>query len=147
MQLKVIGVTPTDTRHASVSSAVTGPRLEHVSWAHIFTTHEFWTGGVIVGGLGSIGTYFTTHASDKRKFKQEDKVLDRRETREDKLREEENLYAAASEFTEVCTDILTNTIDTKRAFNAIRDMFYNRAGRADPNVENKRRPPARATWL
>ena len=108
-----------------------------MSWAHIFTTHEFWTGGVIVGGRGSVGTYFSTRASDRRKFKQENTVLDRKETREDKLREEESLYAAASEFTEVCTDILTNSIDAKGAFNAIRDMFYGRAGKADPKADDK----------
>jgi hypothetical protein len=108
-----------------------------MNWAHIFTTHQFWTGGLIVGGLGSIGTYFTTRASDTRKFKQEDEVLDRKETREDKLRESENLYAAASEFTEVCSDILMNSVDTTGAFNAIRAMFYNRAGRADPKADDK----------
>jgi hypothetical protein len=108
-----------------------------MSWAHIFTTHEFWTGGLIVGSLGSVGTYFTTRASDKRRFNQEDKVLDRKETREDKLREQESLYASAGEFTDVCSDILVNSIDAKGAFNTIRDMFYNRVGRADPNVDAK----------
>jgi hypothetical protein len=108
-----------------------------VSWAHIFTTHEFWTGGVVVGILGIIGTFVLTRAADKRRFNQEDKVLTRKEQRDDKLRQEENLYTAAGEFTEVCSDILMNAIDTKGAFNMIRDMFYNRAGLPDPKVDDK----------
>jgi hypothetical protein len=108
-----------------------------MTWAHIFTTHEFWTGGLIVGGLSGVGTYFTTRASDRRRFVQEDKVLDRKEERDNKLREEENLYAAASDFTEACTDILMSSIDTKGAFNKIRDMFYNRTGKADPRADDK----------
>ena len=64
-------------------------------------------------------------------------MLDRKEKREDKLRDEESLYNVAMEYTGVCTDILTTSVDTKGAFNAIRDMFYNRAGRADPKVEDK----------
>ncbi|MGB0971075.1 MAG: hypothetical protein ACPGVG_08955 [Mycobacterium sp.] len=108
-----------------------------MSWANIFTTHEFWTGGLVIGVLSGVITFVSTRASDRRKFKQEDKVLDRKEDRDDKLREQESLYSAASEYTEVCSDILMNSIDTKGAFNAIRDMFFNTAGKADPKVEDK----------
>lgn len=152
---------------ASVLLSATGSKLTAMSWAHIFTTHEFWTGaigsGLLTGGI----TYFNTKASDERKFKhehdvldrkdwREDAVLDRKEKREDlteeqkreredKLREHENLYAVASEYTQVCTEILTNTVDTKGIFNTIRDMFYNQAGVADPNVEAKLDHAAKVT--
>jgi hypothetical protein len=104
---------------------------------HLFTTHEFWTGGLIVGGLGSVTTYISTRASDRRKAKQEDKVLDRKEEREDKLREQDALREAAMEFTQVSTDILTTSIDINGIFNTVRDMFYTKAGIDDPNVEPK----------
>ena len=104
---------------------------------HIFTTHEFWTGGLILGGLGSVTTYISTRASDRRKAKQEDKVLDRKEEREDKLREQDALREAAMEFTQVSTDILTTSIDINGIFNTVRDMFYTKAGIDDPNVEPK----------
>ncbi|WP_241473822.1 hypothetical protein [Mycolicibacterium neoaurum] len=117
---------------------------------------EFWAGGVILGLLGSIGTYFTTKAADKRKFSHDHDLLDRQESREDlteerkreredKLREHESLYAVASEYTQVCTEILQNTIDTKGIFNTIRDMFYNQTGVADPNVEEKLAHAAKVT--
>lgn len=107
-----------------------------MTWAHIFTTHEFWTGGLVVGGLGSITTFFSTRASDRRKAKQEDKVQARKEEREDKLRKE-TLREAAMEFMQVSTDILTTTIDINGIFNTVRDMFYTKAGVDDPNVEPK----------
>lgn len=69
------------------------------------------------GGTGGIA-FFTTRVSDRRKFKQEDKVLDRKEQREDKLREQESLYAAAQEFAQVCTEIMTDTVDAKGIFNS-----------------------------
>jgi hypothetical protein len=108
-----------------------------MTWAHIFTTHEFWTGGLVVGVLGSVGTYFTTRASDRRKFAHDDRVLDRKETREDKLRQQEILREAAMEFTQVSSEILTTTIDIKGIFNSMRDWFHNRAGMDDPNADAK----------
>ena len=45
----------------------------------------------------------------------------RKETREDKLRDEERLYSAAQEFAQVATEILTETIDAKGVFNILRD--------------------------
>ncbi|ORB29500.1 hypothetical protein [Mycolicibacterium parafortuitum] len=125
-------------------------------WLEYVTTPEFWAGGVLLGSLGSIGTYFTTRAADNRRFSHEHDVLNRKEfredlteeqkrQREDKLREHENLYAVASEYTQVCTEILQNSIDTKGIFNTIRDMFYNRTGVADPNVEEKLDHAAKVT--
>ena len=99
---------------------------------HILTTHEFWAGGFIVGALSSATTYISTRASDRRKAKQEDKVLDRKEEREDRLREHEALREAAMEFAQVSTDILTTTIDINGVFNMVRDAFYNQAGADDP---------------
>ncbi|CPR07292.1 hypothetical protein BN971_00978 [Mycobacterium bohemicum DSM 44277] len=104
---------------------------------HILTTHEFWAGGFIVGALSSATTYISTRASDRRKAKQEDKVLDRKEEREDRLREHEALREAAMEFAQVSTDILTTTIDINGVFNMVRDAFYNQAGADDPNAEAK----------
>jgi formiminotetrahydrofolate cyclodeaminase len=134
----------------------------------------FWWGGlagaIVTSVVAPLITARSVRASDKRKFEQENSVLDRkfeqersaraeqiaredktraeqiaREdaaraeqiTREDKLRRDESLYAAATEFTDVCTDILMNSIDVKGAFNAIRDMFYNRAGLADSKADDK----------
>jgi hypothetical protein len=108
-----------------------------MTWAHIFTTHEFWTGGLIVGGLGSFTTYFSTRASDRRKAKQEEKMQTRKEEREDKLREQESLYTAAMDFVEVSTDILVTSIDMKGVFNAMRDLVFNRAGLDDPKAKEK----------
>ncbi len=100
--------------------------------------------GLLTGGI----TFFSTRASDRRKFKHDDKMQDRRdareggvqehtETREDKLREEQSLIAAAEEFTQICSEILVDTIDTEGAFNAIRDMLNNMAARDDPAAEKK----------
>jgi len=52
-------------------------------------------------------------ASDKRKADHEKATLDRKEERDDKLREEQNLYDAAEEFTQVCSEILLATIDVR----------------------------------
>jgi hypothetical protein len=52
----------------------------------------------------------------------------RKETREDKLRDEKSLYTAAQEFAQVATKILTETIDAKGVFNILRDWYNNRAG-------------------
>jgi hypothetical protein len=108
-----------------------------VSWAHVFTTYEFWTGGLVVGVLGSVGTYFTTRASDRRKFEQENKVLERKEQREDKLRDQESLYASAQEFAQVSTEILTDTVDAKGIFNMLRDWFFTQTGQDDPKAAEK----------
>jgi hypothetical protein len=57
---------------------VSDPANDVTFLPHIFTTHEFWTGGLILGGLGSVATYISTRTSDRRKAEQEDKVLDRK---------------------------------------------------------------------
>jgi hypothetical protein len=108
-----------------------------MSWTHVLTTHEFWTGGIVVGALGSIGTYFTTRASDRRKFVHEDEVITRQETRDDKLRDQESLYSGAQEFAQVATDILTDTIDAKGIFNILRDWYLNQTGQPDPKASEK----------
>jgi hypothetical protein len=113
------------------------PYAGGMSWTHILTTHEFWTGGLVVGGLGSFTTYFSTRASDRRKAKQEERMQTRKEEREDKLRDQESLYTAAMDFVEVSTDILVTTIDMKGVFNAMRDLVFNRAGLDDPKAKEK----------
>jgi hypothetical protein len=97
-----------------------------MDWAHIFTTHEFWTGAIGSGLLTGAITYLSTRASDKRKFHHEDKV-----------RDEESLYNVAMEYAETCSDILMNFVDIKGAFNVIRDMLYNRTNADDPKAEDK----------
>ena len=117
-------------------------------WYEIVTTHQFWAGVVSTGVLGGVWTYLNNRFSDKRKFKQEDKTLGRKETREDltqaqkderenKLREEQTLIAAADEFTQICSGILVDTIDTEGAFNTIRDLMNNLQGKDDTAAEKK----------
>jgi hypothetical protein len=53
-------------------------------------------------------------ASDRHKTVQEDAMQTRKETREDKLRDEESLDSAAQKFAQVATEILTETIGAKR---------------------------------
>lgn len=111
-----------------------------MSWAHIFTTHEFWLGvpsGAVVAAIPALIGARSLRHSDTRKAAQEDKVQTRKEEREDKLRDEESLYNVAMDYIEVCTEILENTVDIKGAFNVIRDMFYNLAGADDPKADDK----------
>ena len=56
----------------------------------------------------------SVRASDRHKAVQEDAMQTRKETREDKLRDEESLDSAAQKFAQVATEILTETIDAKR---------------------------------
>lgn len=106
-------------------------------WLGYVTTPEFWAGGVLLGSLSSGITFFSTRSSDRRKFKHELSVLTHKEEREDKLREQQNLYDSGTEFAQVCTDILIATIDIKGVFNTIRDWFYNRTGADDPKADEK----------
>lgn len=111
-----------------------------MSWTHIFTTHEFWLGvpsGAVLAVTPALIAARSLRNSDRRKFVQEEKVLDRKETREDRLREQEILREAAMEFTQVSTDILTTTIDIKGIFNSMRDWFHNRTGQDDPMADAK----------
>lgn len=108
-----------------------------MSWAHIFTTHEFWTGAFVSGLLSSGITYLSTRASDRFKAKHEVKMQERKDEREDKLRDDQNLYSGAQEFAQVATEILTDTIDAKGIFNILRDWFYNQTGQDDPKASEK----------
>ncbi|STZ62313.1 Uncharacterised protein [Mycolicibacterium tokaiense] len=119
-----------------------------VMWFEIFTTHQFWAGVGGTGVVGVLGTFLNNRFSDNRKFKHEDKKLGRqedredttqahKETREDKLREEQTLIAAADEFAQICSGILVDTIDTEGAFNTIRDLMNNVQGKDDTAVEKK----------
>ena len=100
-------------------------------------TPQFLTGSFVSGLLGAGISYLSTHDSDRRKAKQEEKMQTRKEEREDRLREQERLYTAAMDFMEVSTDMLVTSIDMKGVFNAIRDMFYTKAGMDDPNADAK----------
>lgn len=108
-----------------------------MSWTHVLTTSEFWTGALVSGLLSSGITYFSTRASDRRKAKHEEKMQTRKDEREDKLREQESLYTAAQEFAQVATDLLTETIDIKGTFNILRDWFHNQTGQDDPKATEK----------
>lgn len=113
-------------------------KIERMSGFVAFvTTPEFLTGSFVSGLLGAGIGYLSTHASDRRKAKQEDRMQTRKEQREDKLRDEDRLYTAATDFMKVSTDVLMTSIDMKGVFNAIRDMFYNAAGMDDPNAQAK----------
>ncbi|SOJ53573.1 hypothetical protein MSIMFB_01074 [Mycobacterium simulans] len=114
----------------------------------LVTTYQFWT-GALGGGLVTLaGNMIKDRLSDRRKFKNENKMQDRKEDRdddvqtrkedrEDKLREEQSLMAAAEEFTQTCTEILVAAIDVKGAFNTIRDFVNNLTGKDDPAAEAK----------
>ena len=100
------------------------------------TTPEFLTGvsvPVLLGGAA----YLSTRNSDHRKAAHEEKMQTLKDERDDKLREQERLYAAATDFAEVSTDILVTSIDIKDIFNSMRDWFYNRAGMDDPMADAK----------
>ncbi|NEW31103.1 hypothetical protein GV791_00820 [Nocardia cyriacigeorgica] len=103
-----------------------------------FTQPGFGWGALLGAGLvGPIIGSWSLFASDKRKAKQEHTVLDRKEGREDQLREQETVFAAATEFAAECSDVLMNAVDTKAVFNAIRDMLVGAAGKPDPNANAK----------
>jgi hypothetical protein len=105
------------------------------------TEPTFWWGGLagscVTAVIAPIITARSVRASDRRKFAQEEKVLDRKEEREDKLRDRQDLHTAAMEFVEVSSDILVTTIDMKGTFNVMRDWFYNRSGQDDPKADAK----------
>lgn len=100
------------------------------------TTPEFWTGVSVPVLLGGVA-YLSTRNSDKRKFTQEEKMQARKEDREDKLRDQQDLHTAGMEFVEVYSDILVSTIDVKGMWNIMRDWFYNQTGQDDPMAEGK----------
>lgn len=106
-------------------------------WSDFLWTPQFLTGSFVSGVLASGFTYFNTKSSDTRKAEHDKEMQDRQDEREDKLRRERDVYDSATEFAAVCSDILTNSIDLKGTFNAIRDMFYNRIGAPDPKAEDK----------
>ena len=101
------------------------------------TTPQFLTGSFVSGLLVAVIGYLSNQASDRRNAKQEDRMQTRKEQREDKLRNEERLYAASTDFMKVATDALMTSIDIEGIFNAIRDMLYTAAGIEDPNAEAK----------
>ncbi len=116
------------------------------------TQPGFWwgvpLGAIVTGVVAPIITARSVHASDKRKAEQEREMLAlkaeqdekaqvRKEVREDKLRDQQNLHTAAMEFVEVSSDILMTTIDIKGLWNFMRDAFYNQTGQDDPVAEGK----------
>jgi hypothetical protein len=116
------------------------------------TQPGFWwgvpLGAVVTGVVAPIITARSVRASDARKAEQEREMLAlkaeqdekaqvRKEAREDKLRDQQNLHTAAMEFVEVSSDILMTTIDIKGTWNFMRDAFYNQTGQDDPMAEAK----------
>lgn len=116
------------------------------------TQPGFWwgvpLGAVVTGVVAPIITARSVRASDKRKAGQEREMLAlkaeqdekaqmRKEAREDKLRDQQNLHTAAMEFVEVSSDILMTAIDIKGMWNFLRDAFYNQTGQDDPMAEGK----------
>lgn len=116
------------------------------------TEPSFWwgslAGSLVTSVVAPLITARSVRASDKRKADQEremlalkaeqdEKAQARKEAREDKLRDQQNLQTAAMEFVEVASDILVTTIDIKGTWNFMRDAFYNRTGQDDPMAEAK----------
>jgi hypothetical protein len=132
---------------------VAGNTLNAMSVVSDFLTQPgFWwgvpLGAVVTGVVAPIITARSVRASDKRKadqdvkmqalkVEQDEKMQVRKEEREDKLRDQERLYTAATDFVEVANDIVVSSIDVKGIFNALRDMFYDRVGMADPMADAK----------
>jgi hypothetical protein len=78
-----------------------------MSWTHVLTTPRVLgvpSGALISAVISPIITARSVRASDRRKAAQEDAMQTRKETREDKLRDEESLYSAAQEFAQVATE-------------------------------------------
>jgi len=65
------------------------------------TTPEFLTGSFVSGFLGAGIGYVSIRSSDKRKITHEEMMLARKEDREDKLRDRQDLHTAGMEFVEV----------------------------------------------
>lgn len=117
-------------------------------WSDFVWTPQFLTGSLVSGVLTSGFTYFNTRASDTRKFAHDTELLKRKESREDlteeqradraeKRRQDESLIASAEEFTQVCTEILVDSVDTEGAFNMLRDLFNNAQGNEDTAADKK----------
>ena len=64
-------------------------------------------------------------------------MLERKEERENKIRDDDRMYQASKEFASVVGDVLMNAMDTKGVFNAIRDMINNKTGTPDPMAMQK----------
>ncbi|WP_431949657.1 hypothetical protein [Nocardia lijiangensis] len=103
-----------------------------------FTQPGFGWGALLGAGVvGPAVGAWSLRASDKRKANQEHAVLDRKEGREDQLREQQTVFDAATAFAAECSDVLMNAVDTKAVFNAIRDALIGAAGKPDPNAGAK----------
>lgn len=113
--------------------------LRSVSLVSDFFTQPGFGWGALLGAgvVGPAVGACSLRASDKRKAKHEHSVLDRKDGREDQLREQQTVFDAATAFAAECSDILMNAIDTKGMFNALRDMVIGVAGKPDPSVAGK----------
>lgn len=102
-----------------------------------FTQGAFWW-GTVLGALISGGlTYWTTHRSDTRTFEHDDERDRRKADREQRERNEQLVFEAATTFAGVCGEILANSIDEKKLFNFLRDAYHNEAGTPDPKAMEK----------
>ncbi|WP_406272547.1 hypothetical protein OH799_32975 [Nocardia sp. NBC_00881] len=103
-----------------------------------FTQPGFGWGALFGAGVvGPVIAGWSLRASDKRKADQEHSVLNRKEVREDQLREQQTVFDAATGLAAECSDVLMNAIDTKGMFNALRDAFITGTGKPDPNAAGK----------
>ena len=73
--------------------------------ARLLVGCAFSLGAVVTAVVAPIVTARSVRASDKRKADQEKAMQDRKDEREDKMREQENLYTVATEYVEVCSSV------------------------------------------
>jgi hypothetical protein len=94
--------------------------------------------GTVLGLAAPIIAAGRSRNSDQFKADHEAKMQDRKAKHEAKVRDEQSVYKVATDYVEVCTDVLENTIELKDAFNAIRDMVYApRVGADDPKADDE----------
>lgn len=122
--------------------SVTGSTFRPMSAVSDFLTQPgFWwgvpAGAVLSGVITSVVTARSVRRSDERKALQEDKVLDRKEEREDQRRNEDLVFEAATEFATVCSDILMKSVDVEGVINFLRDALNSEAGIPDPKAMEK----------
>lgn len=98
--------------------------------------------GTFLGGvIGAVGNAYTSKASDKRKFAQNEisrqHQADQAEIERqhaDKVRDEERMYEVAGKFASTAREVAMTAIDIDGIFNAIRDWALTATDTRDPNV-------------
>jgi hypothetical protein len=112
-----------------------------MSWAHIFTTHEFWAGfpaGALISGIvAPIITARRSRNSDQFKATHDEKMHTLKTEQEDLRSKREILRETATKFSEVCSSVLEKALDSKGVFNSVLDAAQNMQGKIDKKALEK----------